>query len=1279
MTDFTHLHVHTQYSFLDGMCEPRALARRCVELGMSACAVTDHRHMGAALAFYQAMRGAGVKPILGMEAVTADFGHLVILARDGRGYGNLRELATRQQSRLLSISDLETLCPGLQFLTACVANTIAAACARGQVDVARASLTALVSAVGARRVCIELQPNAGPHLRANAGLQELAIDQDLRCVVTNDVHYLDPGDAEAQNVLMAIRQKRRAGDANIHRHPRPEYYLKSGAEMAEACARHGIDARHLASTQELVGECGLEIELGRPDLPPFSDDDDQSLDDEAWSGLKSRALGGKGYDDRLAMELDVISDMGFSGYFLIVQDFVAWARDNGCAVGPGRGSGAGSLVAYVLGITDLDPLVHKLFFERFLNPERKSMPDFDIDFMQERRGDVIDYVVGRWGREHVGQIATYMSLHPKSAIKDVARALGMPYSEINDLTKSIPTTLKAHTPEEEAMSEWDLAMTKAPDLVAKAVKEPGYRRLLSISKQLTGCVRHTGKHAGGVVIGRLPLTAYTPLTDDGRTQYNMNDVEAAGLVKFDFLGVKTLDVIEHASRDVGVDIRDLGTDDAGVYDMISGGDTWGLFQVESPGMTTMCRELMPDGFDDIVAAVALYRPGPMASGMLASFIKRKHGEEEVKYEHPDLEPVLADTYGTIVYQEQVMQAAQALAGYTLGGADILRRAMGKKKPEEMARQRQVFVDGCLANDIGEELASKLFDVIEKFSGYGFNRCVTGDTVVVRPGANANSGPEITVRELWDAQCSKMPWGKKIRGGRLNLLQMDDDGVIRPGALRAVHANGVAEVFHVETRDGQRICVTGNHRLLTSRGYVEARDLIVDEDELVVMGEWDDVREGRQTSRAVGKEYEDGPGFPEGEYNPAWIDGRTRAFAEAKARVADRASGKCEECECGHKQGDRFEFAHTRSLEEVGGDYFAYHNEDNLRWLCNSCHKSFDYSKGERKRRWTKGKPTTTSVVSAVVYAGKEEVFDLEMSTVGHNFVANGVVSHNSHAAAYALITYQTAWLKLHHPLSFTAALLTMEVGDQEKLAHYVRAARGSGLKILGPDANFSDVGFQVEGQAVRWGLAAIKGLGPSQIPGIVAAAPYTDIYDMVERSGLMSAAMTKLIDAGACDRFHDNRQSMRAALVSAVVRGKKERSADVSGQTSLMSFVTEDVVYPDVETGVDELEREYKVLGSFVSGHPAAGLDVSRPGDMSDGEEVTGVVVDVFERRAKKSGKLWAKIVIEDEDASMTVLAFPDEYKRHRDFLVIGELRTFTGRVKGEEFVAREKDNGFDR
>jgi len=791
--DFTHLHLHTQYSFLDGAIRVKDLVSRVSELGMKSVAVTDHGNMFGAVDFYKRAKSAGVKPILGMEAyvtsvvsgtprtekVKENF-HLVLLAENETGYQNLMKLSSSafidgkyyfpRVDRALLNEHKE----GIIALTACLGGEVGKHCAKGDLDHARAAAKTFKDIFGPEHFFLEVQPNGiAKQEVVNGHLVELARELGLRTAATNDCHYVTQKDHEAQNILMAIRQQKSYDDPTLHKHETDAFYIRSGDEMFSL-----LQSDHAAAfetTCEIAKRCNVQLTLGKYYLPPFPIPENSAADEGdylrhlAHRGLERRfteityPVDREQYKARLDTELDVIVKMGFPGYFLIVQDFINWSKQNAIRVGPGRGSGAGSIVAYALRITDLDPIPYNLLFERFLNPERVSMPDFDVDFMQERRGEVIDYVAQRYGRERVGQIATYAQLNPKSAIKDVARTLGVPFSEINELTKPMPVILDGKKP------DMDTSLEYAPKLKELSETDPKYKQILSVARTLEGLFRQAGMHAGGVVIGEKPLVEYVPLFSgkDGElvTQFDKDKVEEAGLVKFDFLGLKTLDVIEfaeqivnaritrenaerragvhdderwakivaahpHVARDeqgavveqmppLAIDI--LAPNDAKTYKLIASGDTLGVFQVESQGFREMCKKLKPDCFEDIVAAVALYRPGPMQAGMVDDFIDRKHGKKRVEYPHPLLKDVLEPTYGTIVYQEQVMQSAQVLAGYTLGGADLLRRAMGKKKLEEMAKQRAFFVDGAAKNGISSEQASEIFDTIEKFAGYGFNK------------------------------------------------------------------------------------------------------------------------------------------------------------------------------------------------------------------------------------------------------------------------------------------------------------------------------------------------------------------------------------------------------------------------------------------------------------------------------------------------------------------------------------------------------------------------------
>jgi len=778
--DFTHLHLHTQYSFLDGAIRIKDLVKRVSELGMKQVAVTDHGNLFGALDFYMQAKSAGIRPILGMEAyvtgkakhtdkIRENF-HLVLLAENNIGYDNLRKLSSKaflngkfyypRVDKDLLYEHRE----GLIATTACLGGEVGKKCAKDDLDGAREAARDFKRIFGPNNFFLEVQPNGiEVQNKVNATLVEMAKDEGLRTIATNDCHYVTRDQHDAQNILMAIRQQKAWNDPTLHKHETDAFYIRSGEEMWGLLKDDHASAFEMAC--EIGARCKVDLDLGKTFLPPFPcpdgyKDEVDYIRSLAQKGLERRfkeisyIVDRDQYQQRLDSEIAVIIGMGFSSYFLIVQDFINWAKNNGIRVGPGRGSGAGSLVAYALRITDIDPIPYHLLFERFLNPERVSMPDFDVDFMQARRGEVIQYVADHYGRDHVGQIATYAALNPKSAIKDVARTLGVPFSEINELTKPMPLLVDGKKPDLEHALEY------APKLKEKALTDPTYRRVLDTARVLEGLYRQAGMHAGGVVIAERPLVDYVPVFagQNGElvTQFDKDKVEAAGLLKFDFLGLKTLDVIHQAeilinervamenklSSDARAEaakkhphmrstltateiaplvVELLHPEESDVYELISSGDTLGVFQVESSGFQDLCRRLKPDCFEDIIAAVALYRPGPMQSGMVDDFIDRKHGRKKVEYPHPLLETVLKPTYGTIVYQEQVMQAAQVLAGYTLGSADILRRAMGKKKLEEMQEQRSAFISGSQANGVDPKQAGDIFDLIEKFAGYGFNK------------------------------------------------------------------------------------------------------------------------------------------------------------------------------------------------------------------------------------------------------------------------------------------------------------------------------------------------------------------------------------------------------------------------------------------------------------------------------------------------------------------------------------------------------------------------------
>lgn len=744
MGNFAHLHVHTEYSLLDGAARIKSLVKAAKEKGFEEIAITDHGVMYGVIDFYKAAQKEGIKPVIGCEVYVAPRTmrdkearkdqsqyHLVLLAENNIGYRNLVYIVScaftegfyykpRVDAELLAAHS-----EGIIALSACLAGEIPTFIMEGDYQKAKETALKYNQIFGKGNFFLELQDHGIPEQKiVNETVIKLSRETGIPLVATNDIHYIEKADAAAHDVLLCIQTGKTLQDENRLRFATDEFYLKTEEEMRRLFP---FAEESISNTKEIAQRCNVEFEFGHLHLPEYQVPEGYSLDSYLEKQCRERLhLRFPEPDEtimkRLEYELGVIRQMGFSGYFLIVADVIQYAKGIGIPVGPGRGSAAGSLVAYVLGITELDPLKYDLLFERFLNPERVTMPDIDTDYCFERRQEVIDYICQKYGNDHVAQIAAFGTMAAKAAIRDVGRVMGVPYPEVDKISKMVPY---------EAGITIEKALEISSELQRNYNENDTVKRIIDMAIAIEGLPRHSSTHAAGLVIAHEPLTTYAPLqkTSEGAvtTQFPMSIVEELGLLKMDILGLRTLTVIGDALErikeihGIDLDLSALPLDDHASYEMLSRGEAIGVFQLESSGMRTILKNLRPERFEDLIALVALYRPGPLGSGMVEDFIARKHGEVPVEYPHPALEALLEETYGVILYQEQVMRIASELAGFSLGKADLLRRAMGKKKPEIIAAQRADFLEGAKKNNVEPETAGKIFDLMAHFAGYGFNK------------------------------------------------------------------------------------------------------------------------------------------------------------------------------------------------------------------------------------------------------------------------------------------------------------------------------------------------------------------------------------------------------------------------------------------------------------------------------------------------------------------------------------------------------------------------------
>ena len=1057
---FTHLHVHSEYSLLDGSSKIKELVKRAKELNMDSIAITDHGVMYGVIDFYRAAKEEQIKPIIGCEVYVAPgsrfdretvkgedrYYHLVLLAENDKGYHNLMKIVSKGFTEgfyykpRVDYEVLEEYHEGIIALSACMSGEVAMALRRGRYEEAKEIALRLQDIFGKDNFFLELQDHGlREQTLVNTELVKLSKETNISLVATNDSHYVYPEDWKAHDILLCIQTGKKLADEDRMRYEGGQYYLKSEEEMKRLFP-YALEA--IENTHKIAQRCNVEIVFGEQKVPKY--DVPNGMDAFSYltmlceDGLKKRYEEVTGeLKERLDYELNTIKHMGYVDYFLIVWDFIHYARNHGIAVGPGRGSAAGSLVSYCLGITNIDPIRYQLLFERFLNPERVSMPDIDIDFCYERRQEVIDYVVKKYGKEKVVQIVTFGTMGAKSVIRDVGRVMDIPYIDVDKVAKMIPT---------ENGITIDKAMEMNRELRTLYENDDETKHLIDMSKRLEGLPRHTSMHAAGVVIGQESIDEYVPLSrgaDDAiTTQFTMTTIEQLGLLKMDFLGLRTLTVIQDAvklvkkSQGITLSMEEIDLADKKVYELISQGKTEGVFQLESAGMKNFMKELKPQNIEDIIAGISLYRPGPM--DFIPKYIKGKENRENIQYKCPELEEILAPTYGCIVYQEQVMQIVMKLAGYTMGRSDLVRRAMSKKKADVMEQERKNFVygneaegvPGCIKNGISEKIANEIFDEMIDFAKYAFNK---------------------------------------------------------------------------------------------------------------------------------------------------------------------------------------------------------------------------------------------------------------------------------SHAAAYAVVAYQTAYLKCYYPVEFYAALLTSVLGNPPKVAEYILACRKMGITILPPDINEGESGFSVANGAIVYGLSAIKSLGTSVIDAVVMernrGGKYTSLKDFASR--LSSKEVNKrtienLIKAGAMDSLGYTRKQQMSLYGSIIDSVNQEKKNNLTGQMSMLDFLGEeekkefDVQYPDIGEyeKQDKLSFEKEVLGVYVSGHPleddidrlnkhitATSMDFvldeeSGAAKAKDQQTyIVGGMIDSVTIKITKNNQNMAFLRLEDLVGSIEIIVFPRDFEKYRSLLK-EEQKVF---IRGRASISEEE------
>lgn len=1366
--DFVHLHAHSEYSLLDGLSRIPGMVERAVSLGQPALALTDHGNMHGAIEFSRACREAGIKPVIGVEAYQTISGrpmdgtdprldrssrHLLLLAQNDKGYRNLLRIVSASHLQGFYYRprvDHEFLAgnsEGLICTTGCLGAEVPALLAENRTEEAEKSLRWYLDVFGRERFFIELQEHEMPELaRVNQQLLQWSYNYDVPLLATNDVHYVDKEDSRYQDVLMCVQTGSKFSEQKRMRMDGDSFFLKSRRQMEDSFRDYADLPRSAFDNSLLIADmCDVNPEDGEFHLPPFelpdgAEDYDSYLRRLSEAGLR-KVYGERAETaevrGRLEEELRIISDMGFSSYFLIVDDLCQHAREKNIHWNV-RGSGNGVIVAYALGITFLDPLEHGLLFERFLNPGRISMPDFDMDFPDDEREEMIRYTQDRYGKDKVAQIVTFNRMKSKNAVRDVGRVLDVPLSEVERVSRVIPGGPAA--PDLKALTN-----REGPDFsgeLADLTREDPLREVISVSKELEGVARNSSIHPAAVIVADRPLHYYTPLMRGTKTsitetitQYEYPVLESLGLLKIDFLGLSTLTILRETCRFVrqqrGEDVDLAAVPTAGEealksFELIRSGDTLGLFQIESSGFTEMLSHLRPSEFAHIVAAISLYRPGPM--DYIPVYSRRMHGQEQVEYKHEMLGPILRETYGIIVYQEQIIEILRVMGGYTASEADLVRAAISKKDLKKIDESRVIFMEGTAARDVPGSVAEAIWADIEQFAGYGFNKCLPGHVRVLDP----TTGKRVSIGEAFHDPrrlSSVLAYREETRGWN----------VVKPAAIVW---NGVKPVYRLISESGRTIDTTSNHPFLTPWGWRQMRELEIG-DELLAPGDlptgasmvWPASRlaDAARTEPLPAGIWELSRGCLAYLLAEMWRhqDGSAADPVLWQAPSLDTALdlrhlalrlGLSATVRSGPADSWRLELAESDDVEE----FLAWTRLDlgELRRRLDlsrvSVQEPVHAAAGALEEvPYAGGWPAVGGLpaakpcavpdrVAEIRYLGEEDTFDLTVPEL-HNFVAEDFIVHNSHATNYAAITLQTAFMKARFPLEYMMAMLVVARDNSDKVRRIVSDCRRMGISVLPPSVNHSHVDFNIQveenesglaasssfefpvepGSAIRFGLAAIKSVSPRAVQTeIVEKRPPGGFDSLEDFCALCSLpaigrkALESLVHSGALDLW-GSRAQLEQAIDQMMVRSKNAHGASHDSQDSL--FELEEVL-PPVRLGpadmtpaqeLDYAQKERDLLG-YVIGERTLQDEVAEFGDLVPNlVQVSDLNRSLEGTRANllatllsvrpystRKGDLMAFLDIEDLTGRFSVIAYSEVYARVEPLLKAHTHLVFRGDVK---------------